>query len=381
MICYLVSKRLIISTGEASGELYGILLSREIRRLWHDVEIFGIGSSRMKAEGITLIAQSSNIIGLTEAIRHLREVRMSFKKAVDALKMIMPDILVLIDYPDFNLALAKKARKMGIPVLYYVSPQVWAWRKGRIRKIASLVNRIALLLPFEVDYYKDMGIPYEFVGHPVVETIDIRNSKDVLKKDLNLDPARPLITLLPGSRPVEIERHLPVLREVASRIHNEMKDFQIAIPVTVDTDIKGKLEDYITVIRDETIKALACSEASAIASGTATLEAALLGIPMVVFYKVSFLTYIIATLVIRVDYISLVNLILRRNVIRELIQADATPENIFSELKRIIQNPSYRDEMISGLSMIKETLQDKTPSYRVAQMTGEIAGWNSTDGS
>ncbi len=380
MICYFVSKRLMISTGEASGELYSVLLSREIRRLWPDVEMFGIGGSRMKTEGINVIAESSNIIGLTEAIRYLRTARKSFKKATDALKMTRPDILVLIDYPDFNLALAKRAKKMGIPVLYYVSPQIWAWRKGRIRKIASLVDRVALLLPFEIDYYKDSGVQYEFVGHPIIETIDIRGSKEVLKKELNLDPVRPLITLLPGSRPVEIERHLPILREVASRIHDEMKGFQIAIPLTGDADIEEGLEDYIKVIKGETIKALACSEVSAIASGTATLEAALLGIPMVVFYKVSFLTYLMARLLVRVKYISLVNLILGRNVVMELIQKDATPTNVFSELKRIIQNPSYREEMVCGLRMVKETMQGKRPSYRVAQLTGKIAGWNSTAG-
>ncbi len=371
----------MISAGEASGELYGILLSREIKRLWPDAEIFGVGSSRMKAEGITLIAQSSNIIGFVEAFRHIAKARRSFKRACEALKQKRPDILVLIDYPDFNLALAKRAKRMGIPVLYYVSPQVWAWRKRRIKKIASLVDKIALLLPFELDYYKGTGLQCEFVGHPIVETIDIRRSKEGLKKELHLDPQRPVITLLPGSRPVEIRRHLPILREVATRIHVEMPDFQTVIPLTKETNIKERLEDYIKVIKGETTKALACSEASAIASGTATLEAALLGVPMVVFYKVSFFTYALAKLLVRVDYISLVNVILKKNVVTELIQRDATSENIFSELKRILQNTDYRQELIYSLKKIRDILGEKRASNRVAQMTGEIAGWNSTSAS
>jgi len=370
----------MISTGEPSGELYGILLIREIRRLWGDVEILGIGGSRMKAEGIRVIAESSNIIGLTEAIRHLRRARIGFKRATEKLKTERPHILILIDYPDFNMALAKRAKAMGIPVLYYVSPQVWAWRRGRIEKIGSVVDRMALILPFETDYYKDRGIRYEFVGHPIVETIDIKESKEELKEELRLDPGKPLITLLPGSRPVEIERHLPILRRVAGMIHKEMGDFQIVIPLTDDSIIKEGMEDYITVIKGKTLKLVASSEASAIASGTATLEAALLGIPMVVFYKLSTLSYIVARLFIRVDYISLVNLIMKKPVVKELIQMDATDEKIYRELRRLIYEPLYRDEMVSNLRVIQRMLMGRKPSARVAQMIGELTGWNSTRG-
>lgn len=370
----------MISTGEASGELYGILLSREIRRLWNDVEILGIGGSRMRAEGINVIAESSNIIGFIEAIRYIGKVRRSFKKAKDVLKTAKPDILVLIDYPDFNLALAKRSKELNIPVLYYVSPQVWAWRKGRIRRIASLVDRLALILPFEVDYYKDKDIKYEFVGHPIAETIDIKESKEELKRGLELNPTRPLITLLPGSRPIEIDRHLPILRKVASMINHEMPDFQIVMPITDETTIRHGLDDYIHVIKGRTIEALACSEVSAIASGTATLEAALLGIPMVVFYKLSSLTYLMARLLIDVDYISLVNLIMKKAVVKEFIQNNATPENIYSELMRIIQETTYRDEMVSNISTIKEIMMGRRPSYRVAQIIGEITGWSNSRG-
>jgi|Deesub1362A_J573_1020465.scaffolds.fasta_scaffold00333_15 lipid-A-disaccharide synthase len=371
----------MISTGEASGELYGVLLSREIKRLWPDVEIFGIGGSRMRAEGISMIAEGSGIMGITEAIGQLMGALKGFRRASDALRRLRPDLLVLIDYPDFNLALARRAKRMGIPVLYYVSPQVWAWRKGRIKRIASTVDRVALLLPFEVDYYKDTGVPFEFVGHPVVETIEPGGSQREMKEEIGLDPERPLITLLPGSRPVEVRRHIPILKEVASILHRQWPRFQIAIPVTEDTGLDMEIEDYIRIIRGKTIKALACSEASAIASGTATLEAALLGVPMVVFYRVSYITYLIARLLVRVRYISLVNLIAGRGVVKELIQRDVTPENIFSELKALIEDHSYRDRVLSGLRMVKEAMEGKRPSERVALMAGEMAGWTSTDAS
>jgi lipid-A-disaccharide synthase len=373
-----VSRKLIISTGETSGELYGILLSKEIRNLWPEVKIFGIGGHRMRAEGINLIAESSHIIGITEAIVHLGRVWRSFKRATEALRSLRPDVLVLIDYPDFNLAFAKRAKEMGIPVLYYVSPQIWAWRKRRSRKMASLVNRVALILPFEVDYYMDKGIECEFVGHPVTETLKIRGSKESIREEIGLDPERPLITLLPGSRPIEIQRHMPVLKETASMIHREMPDYQIAIPVTEETELNMEIEDYIKVLRGRTIEALASSDASAIASGTATLEAALLGVPMVVFYRTSYLTYMIARLMVRIKYISLVNLISGRKVVTELIQDRAKPENIFHELMKIIQDDSYRKNIVSGLKMIKNIMQDKRPSHRVAQITGEIAGWSNT---
>ena len=194
-------KRMMISAGEVSGELYGALLSRAVKNKWPDTEIIGLGGNRMKAEGIQIIAPISSVLGLTEAIKHCGEVIKNYKKAKEALVKQKPDILVVIDYPDFNLALAKKAKTAGIPVLYYVSPQVWAWRAGRVKKIASRVNKIAVLFPFEVDIYRNTGLPCEFVGHPIAETIDIGLTKEELKHKLGLDPNKAVIALLPGSRP------------------------------------------------------------------------------------------------------------------------------------------------------------------------------------
>lgn len=372
-------KRMMISAGEVSGELYGALLSLAVKSKWPDTEIIGLGGNRMKEEGIKIIAPISSVLGLTETIKHCGEVIKNYKKAKEALVKQKPDILVLIDYPDFNLALAKKAKTAGIPVLYYVSPQVWAWRAGRVKKIVSRVNKIAVLFPFEVDIYRNTGLPCEFVGHPIAETIDIGQTKEELKQKLGLDPNKAVIALLPGSRPAEINRNQQLIRDVAEKIHSEFPNIQAVIPLVSGTELHEEMPNYIRVIYDRTAEVVACSEAAAVASGTATLETALLGIPMVVFYKLSFLTGFFARFLIKVKFISLVNLLYGKAVVVELIQENATAEKIFSELKRITGDSEYRQNMISSLMKIKEVMGGKTASSRVASMVGEIAGWNSTN--
>ncbi len=370
---------MMIIAGEASGELYGAMLSKEVKKIWPDTHIFGIGGSRMKKEGVTLIAPISHVLGIAEVIKHVKEIRKNFKKAKEVLINQKPDILVLIDYPDFNIALAKKAKSAGIPVLYYVSPQVWAWRKGRVKKITSLVNKIAVLFPFEVDYYKKSGLPCEFVGHPIAEIINIHQTKEELKDKLGLDPTKNLITLLPGSRPNEIMRHQTIMKEVAKKIHDEFPELQIVVPLVSGTNLTEDLPDYMMVIYNRTTEAVACSEAAAVASGTATLQTSLLGIPMVVFYKVSPLTFHLVKLVAKVKFISLVNLLCGKEVVLELLQKDANPDKIFLELKRILNDLPYRKAMISNLKKIRDIMAEKRPSIRVAHIIGEIAGWNSKD--
>ncbi|MBI4847850.1 MAG: lipid-A-disaccharide synthase [Nitrospirae bacterium] len=371
----MVSRKLMISAGEASGELYGAMLSREVKRRWPDAEIFGIGGSRMKNEGVSLIAPVSHVVGIVEAVRHLSEIKNTLRTATEALLQKKPDVLVLIDYPDFNIALARRAKAAGIPILYYVSPQVWAWRGGRVKKIAALVNRMAVLFPFEVDYYKNTGLPCEFVGHPVAETINIPLTKEDIKKSLGLDTDKEVVTLLPGSRPGEIKRHQAIIKEIAGKIHHEFPDVQIAVPLTTESGLPEGLPDYVKIIRGRTTEAIACSEASAVASGTATLETALLGTPMVVFYKVSPVTFHLVKLFVKVKFISLVNILSGRQVVEELLQKDANPDRVFSELKKILRDQQYRDEMIASLKKIREIMQGKRPTQRVASIVGEMAGW------
>ncbi|MBI4844203.1 MAG: lipid-A-disaccharide synthase [Nitrospirae bacterium] len=371
-------KKMMISAGEASGELYGALLCKAVKKRWPDAEIFGIGGPQMESAGAELIARITSVIGIAEAVKHLGKIRKKFIKATDALRQRKPDILVVIDYPDFNLALAKKAKAAGIPVLYYVSPQVWAWRKGRVRKIASFSDKIAVLFPFETEYYKGSGLECEFVGHPVTETLTMEENRHELKTRLGLDPAKPVIALLPGSRPDEIKRHMPIIKEVAERIHNELPELQIAIPLTASSELPDNVKSYVKIIKDRTREVVACSEAALVASGTATLETAILGTPMAVFYVLSPFSYMIAKLLVKVKYISLVNLLLGKEAVKEMIQKEATSDNIFTELRKIISDSSYRNGMISNLKKIKELMAVKRPSERVAEIAGGIAGWNNT---
>jgi len=374
-----MAKRVMISAGEASGELYGALLSRAIKRIWPETEIIGIGGNHMRGEGVHMVASVSSAFGLTETITHWRQLIKSFKQAKKALMKQKPDILVLIDYPDFNIALAKKAKSAGVPILYYVSPQVWAWRAGRVRKIASLVNKIAVLFPFEVDIYKNTGLSCEFVGHPIAETININQTKEELKRGLGLEPDKKIIALLPGSRPAEIKRHQKLIREVAEKIHSEYPEIQIVVPLVSGTGFSEAIPNYVRILYDCTSEAVACSEAAAVTSGTATLEAALLGTPMVVFYKLSPLTIFFAKLLIKVKFISLVNLLSGKEVVVELIQRNATAEKVFKELNRIMNDYEYRQNMISNLQKIKELMGKRTASNKVASIVGKLAGWNSTN--
>jgi lipid-A-disaccharide synthase len=375
----MVSKKVMISAGEASGELYGALLGRAIWKIWPDTEIIGIGGDRMRSEGIHLIASIAGSLGLTETLVHWRKIIGTYQKAREALLKQRPDVLVLIDYPDFNIALARKAKSVRIPVLYYVSPQVWAWRSGRVKKIASLVNRMAVLFPFEVDIYRNTGLDCEFVGHPIAETIDTSRSKEEIKKVLGLDPFKQVVTLLPGSRSSEINRHEHIILTTAEKIHQEYPEMQIVIPLVAGTHLKKSPPGYVKIITGRTTEAVACSEAAAVASGTATLETALLGIPMVVFYRLSPLSIFLGRLLIKVKFISLVNLLSGRQVVMELIQKSATAENIFSEIKKILGTPEYRENMITYLHNIREVMGGKKTSELVASMVGDLAGWNSTN--
>lgn len=365
----------MISAGEASGEMYGAMLSRELKARWQDIQIFGIGGSRMKAEGVVLIAPTTHVLGIAEVFYHILEIGKTFRKAKEALLTHRPDVLVLIDYPDFNIALARSAKAIGIPILYYVSPQIWAWRSGRVKKIASLVNRMAVLFPFEVEYYRKAGLQCEFVGHPVAENIEIRKTREQIKADLGLDPRNDVITLLPGSRPKEISRHQSVIKEIAEKVHAAFPEIQIVIPLASGTNLTVMMPEHVKIIFDRTVESIACSEASAVASGTATLETALIGVPMVVFYKISPLTYFIGKQLTKLRYIALVNILSGKEVVVELLQKDANADKIFAEIRRILVDKAYRDTIISNLNKIRDTLKDKKPSARVATLIGEIAGW------
>lgn len=393
----------MIITGESSGELYGALLAKELIKKSDNIQLVGIGGKRMKEAGVELISEISDAFGLIEALKSLKKLRRAYNNSLSTIKTRKPDILVLIDYPDFNLKLAKEAKKLGIKILYYVSPQVWAWRKGRVKKIAELVDMIAVLLPFEEKIYEDAGVRCEFVGHPVMEEIEEVSNlyfkknesppfsinagfRNFFKISIGAQTDSQLIALLPGSRPHELERLLPLMLDIVKKIKSDKEissgnKLQFCMPLAPNTD-ENKYSLLLNELRNEnvliskgnSVKVLAASDIAVVASGTATLQTALLEVPMIVVYKLSPVTFFLGRIIIKVSHISLVNILSgNKTIVKELLQNSANPLEVLKEIKRIIYDSAYRNEMLNNLRKIKSLFENKKPSERVAEIVMELA--------
>jgi lipid-A-disaccharide synthase len=385
-----IMKTVMIVAGESSGELYGSLLAKALKSRWPEVRLVGIGGERMRESGVEILSGISSSFGITELFLSIRRVRESFKKAAKSLTEISPDVVVLIDYPDFNFRLAKIAKKHGMKVLYYVSPQVWAWRKGRVKTMGRIADRVAAILPFEEKIYRQAGIPCEFVGHPIMEEIEqyeegeqrspASGGRSRKSRDRSENTT---IALLPGSRPNELKNLLPVFISLARMLKDKFGDWRFLIPLAPNVDLE-RFREYFAVLEKEGVefrkggatKTLASSDMAVIASGTASLQAALLGIPMVVVYKLSPITYFIGKAALKVTHISLVNIISGRDVVPELIQHEAEAGNIMKECEKILYDDTYRTSMISSFGEVRKAFSGKKPSLRVAEMVGEMAGWS-----
>ena len=385
------TKTLLIVAGESSGELYGSLLAAELRRMAPGVRIMGVGGEKMEAQGVEVIRRVSGAFGVTELAAHLRELRATFRQIMQRVDEERPQAAVLIDFPDFNFRAAAELKKRNVPVLYYVSPQVWAWRAGRIEKIKRLADTVALILPFEEEIYRKAGIPHEFVGHPVLDEIsgmpDAGEYPGCLgqkqKTALGLDETRPLLSILPGSRPSELERHLPLFHEVMAQFHQEFPAWQFLIPLAPNLDRKpfeSELKAFeiggARVIKGSAVSALAASDAALIASGTATLQAAFLEKPFCVVYKLSPVTFFLARIFVRgVKYVSLVNILSGGQAVKEFLQRDANPARIMAELRRIASDAEYREALAGRLRAVRAPFEGRHASKRVAEMVCRMAGW------
>ncbi|MBF0505353.1 MAG: lipid-A-disaccharide synthase [Nitrospirae bacterium] len=392
-------ERVMIIAGESSGELYGALLSGVLRSRNPELRIAGVGGDRMKSAGVELISEIASSFGLIEAVRTFGKIRQTFKKIVAFFTSFAPQVVVLIDYPDFNIPVAREAKKHGIKVFYYVSPQVWAWRTKRVATIAKLVDAMALILPFENDLYSRAGVHCKFVGHPIMDEIaevtrNTDNSLLSIKTELGLQPDRPVVVLMPGSRPHEVQKLLPVMAGAAAALKERSPEYQFVLPVASNLGSDalaimhkelGKFAHLSPVTTTQSIKALLSADYAVIASGTATLQAALLGVPMVVLYKLSPFTYFVGRLVVKVNHVSLVNILLDKSVqgdsglrIRELLQGQANKKNVTEELFRISGDHEYRNAMISQMGKVRSLFLNRNASLSVAEMVenlqaGELA--------
>jgi lipid-A-disaccharide synthase len=363
----------MIVAGEASGDLHGGNLVRAMHQIDPDLTFYGVGGKRMQAAGVELLADAADmaVVGLTEVTFKLGMILRVMRRLKASLQE-KPDLVILIDYPDFNLPVARAAKKRGVKVLYYISPQVWAWRKGRIETIRKNVDRMVVILPFEEEFYRNAGVEVTFVGHPLLDEVRKKYSRPEALKRFGLREDAVTVALLPGSRRSEVAALLPEMLRACRILMEKISPLQFILPIagTLDPafvrDILGQFPVRVSVIRDEIYDVIGISDAAMVASGTATLETALLEIPMVVVYKVSSVSYAIGRRFIHVDHISLVNLIAGSAVVPELIQAEANPERIAAEVRNIVIRRGKAKEMKASLAMIRGKLGTPGASQRTA---------------
>ena len=323
-------KSILIIAGEASGDLHGGELIRFLKHKQPDLDLFGIGGDEMANHGMDIIVhvRDMSFLGFFEVIKHLPFIRRVFRKMKKLMRDRHPDLVLLIDYPGFNLRFAAQARKMRIPVLYYISPQVWAWGKRRIKKIARVVDKMLVIFPFEVDLYKKAGVDVEFVGHPLKDGVKVNTTRKAFFKTLNLDPGKPTIGLLPGSRNQEISRLLPEMIAALHLLREKQPNLQFVLgksPTLSDEVYRPFLarDTSIQPIRGHTYEIMAHSDMVLVASGTATLETAILQTPMIILYKMSSLSFFIGRLLVKVRQIGLANIVAGKKVVPELLQKQA----------------------------------------------------------
>jgi len=369
-------KRIYMIAGEASGDLHGGNLVRElfVKAAGEPLEIRAWGGDRMAAAGAVVVKHYRELafMGFTQVIMNLRTILRNIDRCKADIEDFKPDLLILIDYPGFNLRIAEWAHANGIPVQYYISPQVWAWKKGRVHTIKKVVDRMYVILPFEQAWYANYGMEVEFVGHPLLDAIE-QEGRTPLSALPGADE-RPVVALLPGSRHQEIARMLPLMVAVAARFP-AYRFVLAAAPSVPDAVYAAALQGSdITVVKDRTYDVLRTAHAALVTSGTATLETALFGVPEVVCYSGSALNVWIARRLVDIRFISLVNLIMDREVVRELIQGDLNVEALAAELERIMQDGPYRQQMEKGLAQLRAKLGGPGASAKVAAAVWKSLG-------
>lgn len=363
--------------GEASGDLLGANLADELLRVKPDLKLIGMGGKQMRQAGVEIIFdnQSMDIIGWWEVIKNIAIIRKAMRKIKSILESNPPDLLILIDYPGFNLRIAKLAKQYGVKVLYYVSPQIWAWKYGRINTIRECVDHIAVLFAFEEDIYRRENVPVTFVGHPLASLVNASDSPDTIYQRYGLNPQYPIIALFPGSRRQEVQRLLPIILSATHLIRAAIPGVQWVMPLASSLrieDLQPHLTSDIKVVANDTYNLLSVCTAAIVKSGTGTLEVALSQVPLVIIYKGNFLNYWIARAVVRVKQIGLCNIVAQKSIAKELIQSAVTPENIATEMIRLITDQPYRAQILADLAILRASMAGKENSQQVAQLVLQL---------
>lgn len=357
-------KKIFIVSGEESGDLHGAELMRELKKLIPGIVFGGMGGERMRGAGLMgLDSRDVSVVGIVEVLSKLPGIYRTFNALKERLGAGDFDCVVLIDFPDFNLRFAKEAKKLGLPVIYYISPQVWAWRKGRIKKISRLVDKMLVVFPFEKEMYDKEGVACDYVGHPLADKAVCGLSKAEAREFLGIRPDDTVVSLLPGSRAGEVKRMLEPIIEAAAGLDKRLgKRVKYLIPAAgslsdgvFEKTLKASRVDA-RILRGKMYEALRASDAAAVASGTATLETALIGTPMVILYRMSPLSYHIGKALIGLKHIGLPNIVAGERVVPELVQSEATPERIAEELYAIVTDDEKRRRILTGYGLIRERL-------------------------
>ena len=370
--------KVLVSAGEASGDLYASELVKALQASRADLQFFGVAGPRMQSAGVRPVvdAASLSVVGLVEVVSHIPRIYGEFRKLIRAAETEKPKLAILTDSPDFNLRVARKLRNLRIPVLYLVAPQVWAWREGRIRRMRRDLQRILCIFPFEEPYFRERGIPADYIGHPLTRIVRPSCSKQEFFRKHNLDSSRQLVTLLGGSRIGEVGRHLPALAEAGTRLRAELPvQTVLAVPggfcakagATFFQERSGSAA--IQVIEGETSDALAHCDLAVAASGTVTVEAAILGTPMVTYYKVTSVSWLLGRLLVRVPFYSMVNLVAGRKIVPELMQEEATGQRLAAAASELLRNDSARERMRHDLELVTAKLAtSEHPMERAARI-------------
>lgn len=374
-----------LSAGEASGDLHGATLCRALKEMHPGLRLSGMGGPRMAAAGMDIVADVSGhaVVGTSEAVGRIPNLYRAYRLMQERLREARPRALVLIDFPEFNLRLARTARRAGVPVVYFIPPQLWAWRQGRIRQMARRISRVLAVLPFEETLYEHAGVPVEFVGHPLLDVLPLDLTNAEARRRLGVNDGESLIGLLPGSRREEVGRLLPPMLVAARRLaaSGAAHRFMLGLAPKVDVDAVGRIVKAATdeggppieMVTGRTYEVMAAADVVMIASGTATLEAALLGAPMVVCYRVSRITEAVVRMLVKVPWCSLPNLIVDRTVVPEVLQDELTGQRLATEAQRLVEDPDAARAQRTAFEEVRARLGAPGVGQRAARAVLEAA--------
>lgn len=378
-----MAKRIMMVAGEASGDLHGGRLVRALQVCEKELQFFGVGGDHLAAAGMELLFHVSDLayVGFSEIIKHLPHFKRVFDVLIKTAIVRKPDIVVLIDYPGFNLRLGKKLKSLGFKIFYFIAPQVWAWHRSRAQKMASFIDRMAVIFEFEVEFFSQYGIDTHFVGHPLVDSLNVKFERRAFLQKYDLDPHKPILALFPGSRKQEVANLLPAMLAAAQLLQQKYPELQCAVGLAATISvqmIKPHLAGHIDIhlIEGATYELMAFAAAAIVASGTATLEAGYFQLPSVLLYRVSSLSYFLGKHLVKIPHIGLVNIVGKEELAKEYIQSDIHPHTIALELEKCLFDKGYRQDKILKLSCIKQKLGESGAAEKTAALILDLINVN-----